>query len=340
MRCFIYKKEPSRRAKAPPRTWHIDIDLFSDRYTLNGNKNPTTIEIDNLPEEFLEYPGHEKNKYNREDEINDIKNTILNNLKFTDYDLDRMINSYDHIIPIIGNVFGDLSNLSLYNIDPSKSKLDNDISQGPGIRKDGFGLASTLSAIQSGNEFYIGEEFRYGRYIPSELSKEIDKRILDYAQFVNNSISRIEVREDFQNSLYQANIVFNSDEVKSGSIKLPFSAISDGTAKWIALTIAVLTNFNVLAIEEPENFLHPRMQEIFVDLLRTSLGDNHLSRMILVSTHSETLLNFCNPREVIIAEFLNGSTRASRPANADAVSEEIRRTGFGLGYYYANDSLD
>jgi hypothetical protein len=59
-----------------------------------------------------------------------------------------------------------------------------------------------------------------------------------------------------------------------------------------------------------------------------------------MSTHSETLLNSAEPQELIIVSFQDGKTKACRPSNANEIFEEIKKTGFGLGYYYIAGSID
>ena len=58
-----------------------------------------------------------------------------------------------------------------------------------------------------------------------------------------------------------------------------------------------------------------------------------------MTTHSETLLNHCRPEELIIISMSDGKTVAKRYSQPSEISEEIRRTGFGLGYYYTSNAL-
>ncbi len=115
--------------------------------------------------------------------------------------------------------------------------------------------------------------------------------------------------------------------------------MSDGTLKWLALVTAALTTRSVFSIEEPENYLHPEMQAQIVNILREILFRQKNYKFTLMTTHSETLLNRCKPEELIIVSFAKGFTEARRCANADEIHEEIKRTGFGLGYYYINHAL-
>lgn len=103
---------------------------------------------------------------------------------------------------------------------------------------------------------------------------------------------------------------------------------------------AIVTNSNLFAIEEPENFLHPLMQIEIVRILREQYERIEQDRFALITTHSETIINQCKPAEMVIFEMRDGRTEARRPENdADLVSE-IRKTGFGLGYYYLAGAVE
>ena len=51
-------------------------------------------------------------------------------------------------------------------------------------------------------------------------------------------------------------------------------------------------------------------------------------------------MNNASPNEIIITEFKDGSTSAKRCSNAYDINEEIKNTGFGLGYYYIAGSIE
>jgi predicted ATPase len=113
--------------------------------------------------------------------------------------------------------------------------------------------------------------------------------------------------------------------------------MSDGTIKWAALITAILTYPSIFAIEEPENFLHPLMLIEILSLMRTTTADKF--SFVIMTTHSETLLNAANPNEVIVVSMENGVTRGRRPSNPEYLAREISETGFGLGHYYLAGDL-
>ena len=93
-------------------------------------------------------------------------------------------------------------------------------------------------------------------------------------------------------------------------------------------------------IEEPENYLHPWMQVEFRRMLRERCEEDKDLLTVLVSTHSETVVNCAKPDEVILCNMRDGITEVSRPSNADQLSKEINKSGFGLGYFYVSGAVD
>ncbi|MBU1012055.1 MAG: AAA family ATPase [Bacteroidetes bacterium] len=234
-------------------------------------------------------------------------------------------------------IFGDLLGGETFNIIPTKVKQPEDIANEPGIKKDGTGLASTLYHIQ--NNLDLRRSMSYGYMIRRRrhINPKTYERIEKLTNLANNSIKRIEVvNNPFDNQL-QVKIHISTDKE---NIVLPLSAMSDGTIKWITLITAILTTTQIFSIEEPENYLHPWMQAQIVDIMRDTYASKNENSFIIMSTHSETLLNHSKPEEVIIVKLEHGVTSAERVKNAKMLNEEISKTGFGLGYYYFTGGLD
>jgi predicted ATPase len=131
--------------------------------------------------------------------------------------------------------------------------------------------------------------------------------------------------------------------LKEGGVesRVPMGLVSDGTAKWLALIVAVLTNRSSLSIEEPENFLHPRLQQEIVRIVRSICEDpDGPDRVAIMTTHSETLLNALYAEEVVVTLMTDGITSCHRAANTNVLSEMINETGFGLGHYYVTGAIE
>jgi predicted ATPase len=239
------------------------------------------------------------------------------------------------------------------NIDPTKAKQNEDSAAPPGIRRDGAGLTATLYALsRTGRAISAGknsfdsrglywnafqrEQFRRPDFY-YQRNEAMFKRITDLAKLINPEISKISVESSALDNSTQV-IIWMSTKEKT--IKLPFALMSDGTVKWIALITAILTHKSIFAIEEPENFLHPHMQKELLSIMRQELKSRRGDSFVIMTTHSESLLNAASADEIVVVKLAEGRTTVTRPKNIKVIAEEIRRTGFGLGYYYVSEALN
>ena len=116
--------------------------------------------------------------------------------------------------------------------------------------------------------------------------------------------------------------------------------MSDGTIKWLTLITAILTSKTIFSIEEPENFLHPWMQAEIVNIMREHIEGKNNQSFVIMTTHSESLLNHSNAKEIVLVDLLEGKTTARKIPNIDLLQNEISRSGIGLGSFYFSNSFE
>lgn len=229
----------------------------------------------------------------------------------------------------------DLAGGEIFNIIPSQARLPEDSAKAPLIQSDGSGLAATLYALQKNPRRAVAHSLFES--VRRSLPPGTFAQIIRYMQTVNEAIVDLTVRNDpFDNQLKVA--VKISGE--NGEIELPFSSMSDGTVKWASLITAILTYDTIFAIEEPENFLHPLMQREILQIMRENVERRGGQSFVIMTTHSETLLNAADPQEVVVVSIADGITHAKRPEDPARLFAEIQRSGFGLGYVYVSGALD
>jgi predicted ATPase len=105
-------------------------------------------------------------------------------------------------------------------------------------------------------------------------------------------------------------------------------SVSDGTIRLLALMVISVWSSrrsSLLAIEEPENGLHPHLAEHIVSVLR----DASQHRQILVTTHNPAFLDFLEPKEVLLCDKIEGFTKVKSAADIAEVTQFKRR--FRLG---------
>jgi predicted ATPase len=267
------------------------------------------------------------------------------------YLLDPDINIFFDLLRyelVFRRVTEDMIGGDAFNIVPSVVKEPEDAATQMGVRKDGAGLSATLYTLKKhsqAGEVQHRRLMRSGRYTYFAFRPYADitfgptsfDRIVEFSKIVNEQILDIDVEKDqFDNKLK----IFVNHLYKENYVRLPISLISDGTIKWIALITAILTYRSIFAIEEPENFIHPLMQHEILRIMRETTTARHTDSFVLMTTHSETLLNSADVSEVVLVQMRHGVTRASRVRNRKLLEEEINRTGFGLGHYYLAGALE
>ena len=124
--------------------------------------------------------------------------------------------------------------------------------------------------------------------------------------------------------------------VREKGFDSPFNyfQVSDGTLKLLAyITAIAIEEANVVCFEEPENFIHPRLFELLVEVLKKS------DKQILLSTHSPYLVDFVEPEDVIIVEKKDKETVMSRIKDGAKLKARLAELGLALGEYWYGGGL-
>ena len=218
-------------------------------------------------------------------------------------------------------VMEDLSKGLMLNVDPGIAMQPQSFGAEAGLLSTGKGLPATLLEIRNND-------------------RSAYRRIEELLKLANTEIAGVKVKSNKRDATH--NIFLQMSSEKDKTIELPLSAMSDGTIKWLVLVTGVEHYKRTLAgfiIEEPENFLHPWMQQEIMKLLKEIAEENPLTT-ILVSTHSETILNCATADEVCVCSMEGGVTRVDRAKNAEELEKMIRESGFGLGHFYLAGAVE
>jgi len=111
---------------------------------------------------------------------------------------------------------------------------------------------------------------------------------------------------------------------------------SDGTIRLLSLLVIAnwRTEFSSLvAIEEPENGVHPHLSEHIMQILRAAAED----RQLIVTTHNPAFLDYLEPQEVILCDKQDGFTKLRRAS--DVAQIETFRKHFRLGELWEQGTL-
>lgn len=238
---------------------------------------------------------------------------------------------------VFGYIADSLSSLVSVNIDPSLARQSSPVGVSHSMSSRGEGLPATLHSLKNRRFFPSYHSRRRWRRQHLRAAHEIYSHILSWVTEVNVNIVELDVRLEPAEAIQIASVKMKFNDTDQ---QFDFSKLSDGTVKWIALVTTLFTDETFSVIEEPENFLHPDMQEVFVGFCEAVSANRRVFKSVLLSTHSETLLNKCAPEQLIYFKYDANGTKAIRPRNLPELQKLVQETKFGLGYYYRIGGVD
>jgi predicted ATPase len=193
------------------------------------------------------------------------------------------------ILPPLDPVF---AQVALYDFDPKLPKRAVPLSGKTFLEEDGSNLSLVLQRI--------------GRHRKNR--EKLHRLVRDVLPFVD----RLEVDNFADNSL-----LFKLREVYSAKSFVPASLVSDGTINVVALIIALyFERHPVIAIEEPERNIHPRLLSRVVEMIR----DASAEKQVLVSTHNPEVVRNARLEDLLfVARDQDGYSTLTRPAASEVV---------------------
>ena len=254
-------------------------------------------------------------KYICEDASNVYESILPSSKKFSEKSM--LIELSDKLYPVTS--FLQVLNFDkAYDIYPDRIRNESKQKIQPGIKFDGRGLPSTLLNF-------------------SESNPKRFKIFEDSVKAVSADIDRLQVNYDKQTKEISVDTMQNSDQLGHYCV-VPLNQLADGILKWYSLIAALEFAHKNIVIDEPENFLDNRMQQVLTDFIRQELDETDL--MCVLATHSETLMNSLTPDEIVFVSIKDGRTVAERVADPDKLLKRIAESGKSLGQYYETGSLE
>lgn len=304
----------------------LDSETGKIDHSLNVSKRLLTSSTKNPLRYIRRLPVDQEGMKPRERRLYVLENLLNERLE----EPDESLLSYGFFAPAMYAISETLTHNVTYNFLPSKVREEGDLSQAPEITSDGSGLSSVLYQMYSARQ-----RRKEVQVYPTTFKPDMLDRLVEWTRYLLPELEDISASADLHTGKYICELQMKGAD---SGVKIPLKSASDGTLKWLAFAAHLITDDQYLSIEEPENFLHPEMQSFLISLIRERMEDKANVHVVL-STHSETLINQLSPREIVIFEYKDKKSLANRVKNSFNVEEEINKTGFGLGHYYASNSL-
>lgn len=153
-----------------------------------------------------------------------------------------------------------------------------------------------------------------------------------------------EIESLFTSPTQQSTVFVNS---KERFLRRPTAVfqMSDGELAFLALLSLIYAppelGAPLYCVEEPENYLHPRLQEMLVQLLkqRQEESPEEQRATVLIATHSPLLVDQCDLDEIVVVEKRDGATSCTRPSEKTHLRELLQRKELGLGDLFYSGAL-
>jgi predicted ATPase len=113
------------------------------------------------------------------------------------------------------------------------------------------------------------------------------------------------------------------------------NSVSDGTIRLLALMVIAnwtAKHSTLIAIEEPENGVHPHLSEHLVGILRAAEN-----RQFIVTTHNPAFLDYLEPNEVILCDKMDGFTKLIHASDIPEIKSFKKH--FRLGELWVQGTL-
>ncbi len=190
-----------------------------------------------------------------------------------------------------------------------------------------FSMRRGSSGADSGRLDAFGRNLAERLYYLRKASPDVFQRIVSATQSILGLPTEIEPRES------EGRYDFVQ---KEPGLVHPVHQIgtSSGTLRMLALMTALFeeAGSSLVAVEEPENHVHPTALSAFADYLKKAR--DHVQ--ILVTTHSPHLLDFLDdPSTVcVVRRDDRDGTQVLREEHPERIREALEASGFALGEFY------
>lgn len=125
---------------------------------------------------------------------------------------------------------------------------------------------------------------------------------------------------------------------KAGKYRFYPEEVSDGTIKWLCILVSIYVPFSrAYLLEEPENFLHPWMQQKLITIMRDQASKN--KTIFILTSHSATVLNAADIEEILLVKSARTGTVISPVQSREQIRRVLSESNFGLGDLWVSGAI-
>jgi predicted ATPase len=235
--------------------------------------------------------------------------------------------------PPISNFWNFIASWRFYHLVPALMRASNPPGWDKSLLEHGQNLSTWLLVFQN-----YPEEFRRLKQACCDVLPGLDEIVFQ----------PVEAPAAGSIAGGQTVTVFESAKISVGVAEKPFkrpitlSRMSDGELAFLGLTSVILAPEELspplLCIEEPENYLHPRLIEVLVELLNQRATEAQAPQ-ILLTTHSPLLIDRLTIDDLIVVEKSEGASRFTRPSSKKHLRKLLSSKESSLGDLWYSGAL-
>lgn len=340
-------------------TGGTEEELFAlTRDTHSGRIEKSLPKDETIRAIFAGWPSTRDRKRDRKDQI-DVNKYIDNVSRALTGDTDHsMLPALAQLDTKLSHLSGLFHALNEYNILPDIARAPSEPSPYAYMRPDGAGMSEVVHALTEGlfykledsrrldvdlftlrltgflpqfwypvPEFLLWSHRREPRAIETALDN-IKEQLVAAVRPIDGLTTQLDHNTGKRFAVFTA----------GGKRFLP-SEVSDGTIKWLCILISLfVTKSSVYLLEEPENFLHPWMQQRLVSTMRQQAAASQT--MFFLTSHSTTVLNSVTPDEILIVTPAHNGTEIDRIRDREEIEHVLANSQFGLGDLWVSGAID
>jgi predicted ATPase len=193
----------------------------------------------------------------------------------------------------------EMKSWSLLQLEPTALRKPDEFNAPSTLGTDGSHLPATL--------YRMAQRMEPNAQEPIKIYTQVANRL---AELIEN-VKAIHVERDNKRELLTLRLT------DSANTAYPAQALSDGTLRFLALTVLELdtTAGGLLCLEEPENGIHPSRIPAILKLLSDiatdidePIDETNPLRQVIINTHSPTVVQNLNTADLICATLISNSS--------------------------------
>jgi len=259
-----------------------------------------------------------------------------------------------------------LQGMNEYNIIPDVARSSTEQLPFVAMKPNGEGVAQVIHVLERGDYYKFQrdpydhfEEIPFFYIARFKRRRILHRRIYRYqrhyiygqhrTQIIRDTIEKAfdNIQMELSAGVKPIESVTTAIDQTSGKRYLVFKSskhefrpeeVSDGTVKWLCILVSIYVPHSPLYIlEEPENFLHPWMQQKLVSTMREQARKS--KTIFLLTSHSTTILNATEPIETHIVTTSSKGTKIQEIPNRNEIEKVLEKSEFRLGDLWVSGAI-